>query len=171
MLLTILLVAGNETTRNLISGGMLALLEHPEQWRRLCADPTLVPNAVEEMLRFVSPVRSFVRRALRDTELRGRKIRAGEFVALLYGSANRDEHVFGADADAFDITRQGADRHVAFGFGEHLCLGASLARLEARVLFEELIARGPALSLAGPVEPLPSILMNGIARMPVVLEG
>jgi cytochrome P450 len=166
-----LLVAGNETTRNLISGGMRALLEHPVQWQKLCADPGLVPNAVEEMLRFVTPVQNFVRRAQQDTELCGKQISAGEYVALLYGSANRDEAVFGADADVFDVTRADARKHVAFGFGEHLCLGASLARLEAQVMFEELIARGPGFSPAGPVKRMPSILMNGIDEMPVVFEG
>jgi cytochrome P450 len=165
-----LLVAGNETTRNLIAGGMRLLLEHPAQWQKLCADPALVPNAVEEMLRFVSPIQNFVRRVQHDTELAGKRLRAGEYVALLYGSANRDESVFGADAEAFDVFRANADRHVAFGFGEHLCLGAYLARLEARVMFEELIARGPGFLPAGPVEPLPSTLVNGIARMPLVYE-
>ena len=166
-----LLVAGNETTRNLISGGMQALLEHRVQWEKLCADPGLVPGAVEEMLRWVTPVRSFVRRVQHGAELGGKSLRAGEYVALFYGSANRDEAVFGADADAFDVARPRADRHVAFGFGEHLCLGAALARLEARVMFEELVALGPGFSLAGPVVPLPSILMNGSVEMPVVFEG
>jgi cytochrome P450 len=165
-----LLVAGNETTRNLISGGMRALLENRGQWEKLCADPSLLPNAVEEMLRFVSPIQNFVRRVLRDVELAGKKLSAGEYVALLYGSANRDADVFGADADCFDITRPSADRHLAFGFGEHFCLGASLARLEARVMFEELIARGPGFALAGPVRRLPSTLVNGIAQMPMVFE-
>ena len=166
-----LLVAGNETTRNLLSGGMLALLEHPAQWERLCADPALVPNAVEEMLRWVTPVQSFVRRVERDVELRGKRLRAGEYVALFYGSANRDEDVFGPDADAFDVGRPSARRHVAFGFGEHLCLGAPLARLEARVVFEELLRRGSRFSLAGPVERLPSTLMSGIVAMPLVFQG
>jgi cytochrome P450 len=166
-----LLVAGNETTRNLISGGMRALLEHPAQWQKLCADPGLVPNAVEEMLRFVTPVQNFVRRVQQDTELCGKKLSAGEYVVLLYGSANRDESVFGADADAFDVTRPDARKHVAFGFGEHLCLGASLARLEAQVMFEELIARGPGFSLAGTPKRLPSRLMNGIVEMPMVFEA
>jgi len=166
-----LLVAGNETTRNLISGGMRALLENPGQWARLCADPGLLPNAVEEMLRYVTPVQNFVRRVQHDTELCGRKLREGEYVALCYGSANRDEAVFGPDADRFDVARPEARRHVAFGFGEHLCLGASLARLEAQVMFEELIARGAGFSLAGPVERLPSTLMNGIAAMPVVFAA
>ncbi len=165
-----LLVAGNETTRNLISGGMRALLEDRAQWEKLCADPSLLPNAIEEMLRFVSPIQNFVRRVQRDTELAGKKLRAGEYAALFYGSANRDEYVYGADADRFDITRRSADRHLALGFGEHLCLGASLARLEARVLFEELIARGPGFAPAGPVRRLPSILVNGILEMPLVFE-
>jgi cytochrome P450 len=163
-----LLVAGNETTRNLIAGGTLALLDREEQWDRLMRDPSAIPNAVEEMLRWVTPVRTFVRRAIRDSELGGKTITAGEYVLLLYGSANRDEAVFGSDAEEFDITRASARRHVAFGFGEHLCLGASLARLEARVVFEELFARLPRFELAGEVEPLPSVLMNGIVRMPVV---
>ena len=166
-----LLVAGNETTRNLIAGGMRALLDDRAQWEKLCADPSLLPNAIEEMLRFVSPIQNFVRRVQHDTEFAGKRLRAGEYVALLYGSANRDERVFGADAERFDITRASAARHLAFGFGEHLCLGASLARLEARVLFEELIARGPGIRPAGAVERLSSTLVNGIARMPVVYEG
>ena len=166
-----LLVAGNETTRNLISGGMRALLEHPREWRKLCADPALVPNAVEEMLRFVTPVQHFVRRVQQETELSGRRLAAGEYVALFYGSANRDEAVFGPDADAFGVARPDARKHLAFGFGEHLCLGASLARLEAQVMFEELIARGPGFALAGEPRRLPSILINGIGAMPVVFEA
>ncbi len=165
-----LLVAGNETTRNLIAAGMHALLEDRTQWEKLHADPSLLPNAVEEMLRFVSPIQNFVRRVQHDLELAGKPLRAGQYVALFYGSANRDESVFGADADRFDVTRPSARRHLAFGFGEHLCLGASLARLEARVMFEALLARGPGWSLAGPARKLPSTLVNGIASMPAVFE-
>jgi cytochrome P450 len=165
-----LLVAGNETTRNLIAGGMHALLENRPQWEKLCADPTLLPNAVEEMLRYVSPIQNFVRRVQHDVELAGKSLLAGQYVALFYGSANRDESVFGPDADRFDITRPSARRHLAFGFGEHLCLGASLARLETRVMFEELLARGPGWSFAGPARKPPSILVNGIAEMPAVFE-
>jgi cytochrome P450 len=166
-----LLVAGNETTRNLISGGMRALLEERSQWEKLCADPSLLPNAVEEMLRFVSPIQHFARRVQHDVELAGRKLRAGHYVVLFYGSANRDEAVFGADAERFDVTRPNADRHLAFGFGEHLCLGASLARLEARVMFEELLARGRGWALAGEPKRVGSTLVNGLAEMPVVLES
>ncbi len=144
-----LLVAGNETTRHLVSGGMKALLEARGQWEKLCADSSLLPNAVEEMLRYVSPIQNFARRVERDVELAGRKLKAGEYVVVFYGSANRDEAVFGADADRFDVSRPAAARHLAFGFGEHLCLGASLARLEARVMFEELIRLGPGFDFAG----------------------
>jgi cytochrome P450 len=166
-----LLVAGNETTRNLVSGGALALARHAPQRERLLADPGLLPNAVEEMLRFVSPVRNFARHATEDCELRGKTIREGDALVLFYGSANRDEAVFGDDAEHFDVARESARRHLAFGFGEHLCLGASLARLEGRVMFEELLARWPHFELAGEPEPLRSSLMNGLVRMPVALVG
>jgi len=166
-----LLVAGNETTRNLISGGSLALLEHPDQKQLLRRDPSLIPNAVEEMLRWVSPVRTFCRSATQPTELHGKRIEEGQYLLLLYGSANRDEAVFGDDADRFDVTRENGRRHVAFGYGEHLCMGASLARLEARVMFEELLGRLPEFELAGAVRPLPSSLMNGIVEMPVTFKG
>jgi cytochrome P450 len=163
-----LLVAGNETTRNLISGAVQALCEHPLQKRKLLAAPSLVPNAVEEVLRWWTPVWSFVRRATRDTELRGRRIAEGQALLLLYPSANRDEEVWGDDAESFDVTRSFHHRrHLSFGFGEHLCLGASLARLEARVTFEELLARFPGFELAGPIRPLRSRLMHGIEHMPV----
>lgn len=165
-----LLVAGNETTRNLVSGGGLLLMRHPEQREKLLTDPGLLPNAIEEMLRLVSPVRNFARVATEDTKLRGKRIRAGDMLVMFYGSANRDEEVFGADSDAFDVARASARRQIAFGFGEHLCLGASLARLEARVMFEELFARWPRFALAAEPTPMPSILMNGLTRMPVVLE-
>jgi cytochrome P450 len=165
-----LLVAGNETTRNLVSGGASLLMRHPEQREKLLADPGLLPNAVEEMLRLVSPVRNFARVATRDTGLQGRKIREGDGLVLVYGSANRDEEVFGADSESFDIARESARRHVAFGFGEHLCLGASLARLEANVLFEELFARWPRFEQAGEATPLASSLMNGLVHLPVALE-
>jgi cytochrome P450 len=171
MFLLTLLVAGNETTRNLIAGGMKLLFDHPEQRARLMAEPDLLPNAIEEMLRLVSPVRSFCRCATRDVELREKTIREGEWLAMFYASANRDEEVFGEDSHAFRIDRPNAKRHVAFGFGEHLCLGASLARLEARVMFEELLPLLPGIEPAGPVEPLPSSLMNGLVEMPVVLPA
>jgi len=166
-----LLAAGNETTRNLISGGSLLLMRNPDQKRRVLAEAELLPNAVEEMLRWWTPVRSFTRTATQDTELRGRRITEGEVLLLLYGSANRDEEIWGEDADRFDIGRDHAhQRHLAFGFGEHLCLGAALARLEARVLFEELLKRHPNFELAGEPELLPSRLMHGVERLPVVFR-
>lgn len=167
-----LLGAGNETTRNLISGGSWLLMRNPDQRRRLLAERSLLPNAVEEMLRWWTPVQSFIRTATRDTELRGRRIAAGDVLLLLYASANRDEEVFGDDADRFDVSRDFATRrHLAFGFGEHLCLGAPLARLEARVLFEELLARHPDFELAGEPELLHSRLMHGVERLPVVFHA
>ena len=168
---TTLLAAGNETTRNLISGGALLLMSNPDQRRQLLAEPALLPNAIEEMLRWWTPVNSFTRAATRDTELRGRRIAAGDVILLLYPSANRDEEIWGEDADRFDVTRDHAhQRHLAFGFGEHLCLGAPLARLEARVVFEELLARHPVFEPAGEPDRLHSRLMHGVERLPVVFR-
>jgi cholest-4-en-3-one 26-monooxygenase len=161
----LLLVAGNETTRNSMSGGLLALMQHREEWERLVADRSLVPSAVEEIVRWVSPVMYFVRTATRDTELRGRAIREGERVSLWYGSANRDEDIF-TDGDRFDVGRNPND-HLAFGIGPHFCLGANLARMQIRVMFEELLRRLPDIELAGPVARLRSNFINGIKNMPV----
>ncbi|MBV8159321.1 MAG: cytochrome P450, partial [Acidimicrobiia bacterium] len=163
-----LLVAGNETTRNLITGGVEALARQPDELRRLVEDRTLVPLAVEEMLRWVTPVMNFARTATADVEVGGQTIGAGEMVFMLYGSANRDPEVFGASADRFDIGRQ-PNPHVAFGFGEHYCMGASLARLEARVLFDELLARFSTIELAGDPERLASSLMRGLVHLPVTI--
>jgi cytochrome P450 len=140
MFLIQLLVAGNETTRHAVSGGIAALAEHPEQWDRLRADRDLVPTAVEEVLRWTTPVISFMRTATVDTVLGGTDVAAGDPLLLLYASANRDEAVFGADDDRFDVGRS-PNPHLAFGFGTHFCLGASLARLEIKAMFEELLAR------------------------------
>jgi cytochrome P450 len=163
-----LLVAGNETTRNLLSHGALALATHPDQRALLARDPDLMPRAVEEMLRWGSPIASFMRVATRDTALHGTPIREGDRLLLLYSSANRDEAVFGADADAFSVTRD-ASRHVAFGFGEHFCLGAQLARMEARIAFTQLLERFGRWELAGEVERLPSLFLRGIVRLPLTL--
>ncbi len=163
-----LLVAGNETTRNLLAHGALALATHPDQRALLAGDPSLMPRAVEEMLRWGSPVASFMRVATRDTRLRDETIREGERLLLLYVSANRDESVFGDDAEQFRVTRD-ASRHVAFGFGEHFCLGAQLARMEARIAFREMLARFARWELDGEVERLPSLFMRGIVRLPLAL--
>lgn len=167
----LVLVGGDETTRHVISGGLAALLEHPAQLAKLRANPALVPSAVEEMLRWVTPIQNMNRTATRDAELRGQKIRAGDRMLLLYPSGNRDEAVF-RDPFAFDIERTPND-HVAFGgFGRHHCLGAQLARLELRVLFEELLARWSDVRLAEPAQPLRrrrGTFVLGIEEMPVVV--
>ncbi len=162
----LLAVAGNETTRNLISGAMLALIEHPEQWRRLRQERSLLDSAVEEMLRWVTPVMQFQRTAQQDTSIAGVPIAAGERVALYYVSANRDEEVF-AEADRFDVGRT-PNEHLTFGGGgPHFCLGASLARLEIRCMFEVVLDRLPDIELSGPVRRLRSNFLNGIKSMPV----
>jgi cytochrome P450 len=164
----LLLVAGNETTRNLIALGTQALIEHPDQRQLLIDDHSLIPGAVEEMLRWNSPVVHMARTATADVEIRGQLIRAGEAVVMLYGSANRDEDVFGGDAEEFKVTRH-PNPHIAFGCGEHSCLGAQLARLEAGALFDELLRRFPRLELAGPVDRVRATMVPGVKRMPVRL--
>ena len=164
-----LLVAGNETTRNLLSHGALALATYPEQRALLGRDPGLMPRAVEEMLRWGSPVSSFMRVATRATEVRGVRIQEGDRLLLLYASANRDEEVFGPDAEEFQVMRD-ATHHVAFGFGEHFCLGAQLARMEARIAFTQLLARFARWELAGGVVRLPSLFMRGIVNLPLTLS-
>jgi cytochrome P450 len=160
-------IAGNETTRSTLCGGVLELVREPALYDALARDPARIPGAVEEMLRFLSPVHYFRRTAARDTELSGQKIRAGERVVMMYASANRDETVF-RDPDRFDVARD-PNPHVAFGFGEHLCLGAALGRLEARVFLEELVARFRAVELAGEPARLRSNELNAWKRMPVRL--
>jgi cytochrome P450 family 142 subfamily A polypeptide 1 len=164
----LILIGGDETTRHVISGGLLALLQHPEQWRALQADPTGVPRAVEEMLRWVSPIQNMMRTAAEDTEVGGHRFRAGDRLLLMYPSGNRDEAVF-ADPYRFDVTRD-PNPHVAFGGrGAHHCLGSSLARLELRVMFEELLRRFPDLERAsGEPPPLrPANFVVGIEALPV----
>ena len=161
-----LIVAGNETTRNLINHSMLALIEHPDEAQRLRDDPSLWDTGVEEMLRWGSSIHNFRRTATRDTELRGVPIAAGDKVVVYYASANRDEDVF-ADPHRFDVGRTPND-HVTFGGGGvHFCLGASLARAEIKATMRQLVERLPDLELAGPVDRLHSDFVNGIKRMPV----
>ncbi|MDT9701395.1 cytochrome P450 [Streptomyces sp. P17] len=162
----LLATAGHLTTQYLISGSMQAFFEHPAQWYRLVDDPGLLETGVEELLRWVSPVMQFQRTATRDVELGGRRIAEGERVALYYIAANRDDTVF-AEPDRFDLRRP-ENPHVSFGGGgPHHCLGNNLARLEVRVLFEELARRMPDLEPVGPAEPLGSTFVNGIRSMPV----
>ncbi len=165
----LILIGGDETTRHVISGGVEELLAHPDQVARLSADPAgLMPGAVEEMLRWVTPVKNMARTATRDVELAGAQIKAGQELLLLYPSANRDEAVF-EDPDTFDITRN-PNPHVAFGFGAHFCLGNQLARLELRVMVERVLARLPDLQLATERAGLPrrkANFISGIEEMPV----
>lgn len=162
----LLSVAGNETTRNLIAGGMLALFEFPEQWDRLVKDPSLMSGAVEEMLRWITPVMYFRRTATSDKEIRGQQIKKGDKVTLWYISANRDEDFF-PDPDRFDIGRT-PNLHLTFGAGgPHNCLGLNLARLEIQVMFEEMIRRMPDIKQAGPAQRLRSNFISGIKHLPV----
>ncbi|MFM8564120.1 MAG: cytochrome P450 [Acidimicrobiia bacterium] len=168
LFMLLLAVAGNETTRNGISHGTLAMIEHPDQWTKLKGDPSLVTSAVEEILRWGTPVNNFARTAVCDVELHGVTIKEGETVSMLYPSANRDETVF-SDPNTFDIARN-PNPHVTFGGGgPHFCLGANLARLEMRILFEEMAKRLDTIELAGEVRKLRSSFIHGIKTLPVRL--
>jgi cytochrome P450 len=162
-----LLVAGNETTRNMISGGLWALAERPAEWARLRGDPSLVPRAVEEWLRWTTPVISFMRTATRDTTLGGAAIAAGDPVLMLYASANRDEDVFGPTAAQLDVGRD-PNPHLAFGLGHHFCLGAALARLEGRALLDALLARFATVAPAGTIVRTGSPVIAGVRHTPLV---
>lgn len=163
----LLYIAGHETTVNLLAGGAHALLAHPDQLALLRADPDRVPGAVEELLRYDSPVQASRRVTLEPVTVRDADIPAGAFVMASLGAANRDEHFFGPDAGTLDVTRVNAHQHVSFGAGPHHCLGASLARLEAAVTFERLATRLPDLALAGPVVWNGRINLRGPACLPV----
>jgi cytochrome P450 len=161
----LLIIAGNETTRNATTGGLHALINHPDQWLRLKNDPSLIPSAVDEIIRWTSPVIQFTRLATRDAVVRGQKISAGDILVLFYPSANRDEEVF-EQPFRFDITRN-PNNHLAFGIGEHFCLGANLARLELQVMFRQLTERMETVELAGPIERMRSSFVGGIKHMPI----
>lgn len=161
----LLAVAGNETTRNAISGGLLALLEHRDQWERLQRQPQLLATAVDEIVRWVTPVLHFRRTAVEDTVLGGIEIGAGDKVVLWYPSANRDEAVFDAP-DRFDVGRT-PNPHLGFGIGEHFCLGSHLAKLEMRILFEELLRQMPDVELAAPPRRLRSNFIHGIKELQI----
>jgi cholest-4-en-3-one 26-monooxygenase len=162
----LLTVAGNETTRNLMSGAMHAFFQNPAQWQRLLDDRSLLPTAVDEMLRFVTPVMNFRRTAVTDATLSDTKIAAGDKVVFFHASANRDESVFD-DPDTFDVGRD-PNPHVAFGGGgPHFCLGANLARMEIRVMFEHLLDRLPDIHQDGDVQRLQSQFINGVKHLPV----
>ena len=163
----LLIIAGNETTRNALSGGIQALCEHPEQFDRLRRAPSLLPQAIEEILRWISPVMQFRRTAMRDTKIGDQEIRKGEKVVMYYGAANRDPSVF-EDPEVFDITRK-PNPHLAFGIGTHFCMGSHIARLEMRVTLEEFLRRFPNVSLAGTPERLESNFISSIKRLPIRL--
>ena len=164
-----LLVAGNETTRSLLSGGMHALAEHPEQRAAVAADPSMIGGAVEECLRWVTPIQAFCRTTTQPTEVGGTAIPADAYLVMLYASANRDESIFGPTAGSFDVTRPATPGHLAFGFGEHLCLGAALARLEGKIVLEELLARFPDYAVVGSPTYVPSTLTRSMDTLPIRL--
>jgi cytochrome P450 len=157
--------AGNETTRNAISGGLLAFGEHPGEWEKLRANPDLLPSATEEILRWASPISHFTRVATEDCEVRGVPIAAGDQLALYFASANRDEEVFD-DPFAFRVDRT-PNPHLAFGFGEHVCLGAHLARVEIETIYRHLLARLESFELAGEIERLNSAVNGSIKQLPL----
>jgi cytochrome P450 len=169
MFLLTLLVAGNETTRTLLSGAALVLDQYRDQRIVVARSPDLVPGAVEECLRWVTPVQAFCRTAIEDATVGTASVAAGDYLCMLYASGNRDESVFGADAGTFNVRRVPNPMHVAFGFGEHVCLGASLARMEARIFLEELLARYPDYAVTGAAERVASTTVAGIRSLPVVL--
>jgi cholest-4-en-3-one 26-monooxygenase len=161
----LLLIAGNETTRTVTTNGMIELLQHPDQLRTLRDDLSLIPSAVEEILRFAPAVHTFRRTATADTELRGQTIRTDQKLLLWYPSANRDEDVF-QNPDTFDI-RRSPNEHVAFGFGEHFCLGANLARLELQEIFRGIVSRMHDMEMTSPPRRLRSCFINGVKEMRV----
>ncbi len=161
----IIVIAGNETTRNGTTGGMLALVEHQDQLRKLQENPDLLPNAVEEIVRWTSPIIHFARTATEDYELRGKTIKKDEAVALFYPSANRDEEIWD-DPFTFRVDRP-KNPHLGFGIGEHFCLGSHLARLEMQVAYRHLVPRIEEIELAGPVDRLHSALVGGVKRLPI----
>ena len=164
----LMVIAGNETTRNTLTGGLMALTENPEERQKLINEPSLISNATDEMLRWVTSVIYFRRTATKDTKIRGQDIKAGDKIVMWYGSANRDEEIF-PDGHLFKVDRENAKRHLAFGAGEHLCLGNRLGHMQIRILFEELLARYPNIhSIADPVR-IPSNFLAGISELKVSL--
>jgi linalool 8-monooxygenase len=164
----LLVVAGNETTRNSISGGLVTLAQYPDERRRLAGDPFALATAAAEIVRYVSPVMHMRRTATADTEIRGRKIRAGDKIILWYVSANRDEEVF-KDPSRFDLTRDDVPS-LGFGIGEHYCLGARLAELQLRVFFGEFLRRYPEAAPCGAVRRMRSNFISGIKELPIRLR-
>ena len=165
-----LLVAGNETTRHLLSGGAEALATFPDQRAHLIANPGAMPGAVEELLRWVTPIQAMGRTAKNDVEVGGTTLNAGDFAVLMYASGNRDEAAYGPTAHELDVLRPTSPANVTFGFGEHNCLGAPLARLEGRIVFEQLLRRFPEYEVVGQPVMAMSTLVRGANEMKVVLK-
>ena len=164
----LMVIAGNETTRNTLTGGLMALTENPEEREKLLKDPSLIANATDEMLRWVTSVIYFRRTATKDTIIRGQDIKAGDKVVMWYGSANRDEEIF-PDGHLFRVERENARKHLAFGAGEHLCLGNRLGHMQIRILFEELLERFPNIHSTADPTRIPSNFLAGISELKVSL--
>ena len=166
----LMILAGNETTRNTIAGGMRALTEFPEQRQKLIQDPSLIPNAVEEMLRYVSAIIYMRRTATENTEIRGQRIAKNDKVVMWYGAANFDSDVF-HEPYQFDVTRANAREHLAFGIGQHFCIGSQVARMQIRIMYEEILARFPDMQACGTYRYLRSNHLSGLKSMPVVFNN
>ncbi len=164
----IVATAGHDTTASAMAGGMQALIENPDQRARLQADPTLLPNAVDEIIRWVTPVKHFMRNATTEYTLRGHTFQPGDPVLLSYPSANRDEEVF-TDPMTFDIGRS-PNKHLAFGFGVHYCLGAMLARMEIKAMLAEILPRLRSIELAGEPAEMQTLFVGGLKRLPITYE-
>jgi cytochrome P450 len=162
----IVATAGHDTTASAMTGGLQALIERPEQLARLRSNPELIANAVDEMIRWTSPVRHFMRTAQADTEIEGTKIAKGDWIYLSYLAANRDPAIF-ENPNTFDIERSNADRHLAFGFGAHFCLGAQLARMELRTVYRDLLPRLDSIELTGKPTSMKTVFVGGPKSLPI----
>jgi cytochrome P450 len=166
----LLIVGGNDTTRNSISGGVLALNQNPDEYAKLRQDPSVIPNMVSEIIRWQSPVAHMARTAMEDTEVGGKRIRQGDRVAMWYVSGNRDEDAI-ADANRFRIDRPNARQHTSFGYGIHRCVGNRLAEMQLRVIWEEILERFPNVEVTGEPVGLASSFIHGIRELPVTLRA